>query len=253
MLALERQKRILQHINDNGVAHVADLSREFNVTEETIRRDMAKLETKGLLVKTYGGAISPTGSSTDFSLEKRKRLNNESKIKIAKRAVNFISEGDTIFLDASTTTLALAREMKSIKDITVITNSLLAVNELIGCEGIKVIGTGGFAGTNQSFVGNAAEECILKNYFADKVFFSSKGVSAEGGILESNEFECGVKRAMIKNSSVKFYLCDKDKIGSAGYLRLAEFSELDFLITDGRIDKKLKNIIDENKIKTILV
>lgn len=253
MLALERQKCILQRINDKGVAHVGDLSRELNVTEETIRRDMAKLEVQGLLVKTYGGAIPSSGSATDFSLEKRKRLNSESKKKIAKRTVDFISEGDTVFLDASTTTFALAKEIKSIKNITVITNSLLTVNELIGHDGIKVIGTGGFAGTNRSFVGNIAEECILKNYFADKVFFSSKGITHDGGILESNEYECGIKRAMIKNSRVKYYLCDKEKIGGSGYLKLADFDEIDYLITDGKFDKKFKKIIDENKIKTIII
>lgn len=95
----------------------------------------------------------------------------------------------------------MAKEIKNIRNITVITNSLRITNELSGVESIKLITTGGVVSNNQSFVGSLAESLIENNFFAEKVFFSSKGVSPDAGILESNEQECFIKQQMINNAT----------------------------------------------------
>ena len=143
MLALERQKKILETLNADGVVTVSKLSVELNVTEETVRRDLEKLEAKELLRRTYGGALPVDDGNFEFSLEKRKGLNIEAKQAVARKAIQFIATGDTVFLDASTTTFCMAKELKNMKNITVITNSIRVINELSGIEGIKVIAVGG--------------------------------------------------------------------------------------------------------------
>ena len=203
MFAVERQKKILELLETDGAVWVNKLSAELNVTEETIRRDLEKLEKREALLRTHGGAVPVTQSNQELSLEKRKTINTDIKIKLAKEAVKKIISGDTIFLDASTTTFYIAKELKEKKNVTVVTNSIRVINELAGKPDLKVIGIGGLVSNNQSFVGSLAENEISGSYFANKMFFSSRGVTADAGILESNEQECGVKQAMLKNSTEK--------------------------------------------------
>ncbi len=251
MLALERQKRILELLNRDGVVTVGKLSAELGVTEETVRRDLEKLEAKEQLRRTYGGALPIDEGNYEPSLEKRKSLNVETKQALARKAVQYIATGDTIFLDASTTTFYMAKEIKSMKNITVITNSIRVINELCGVEGIKVIAVGGIVSNNQSLVGAMAENYITTNYFADKMFFSSRGIGDNSIILEGNEQECFIKQSMLKNSRTHYYLCDKSKMGRVGYMRLSTFENIDFLITDAQITTSLKATLEECEVKVI--
>lgn len=249
MFALERQKRILEILEREGSVSVNRLSTTFDVTEETVRRDLEKLEKQDCLKRTHGGAVSVSDSSThEASLEKRKLINVDAKQNIAKAAASFVAEGDTVFLDASTTTFFMAKELKTMKNITVITNSIRVVNELCGAEGVKVIAVGGLVSNNQSFVGSLAERSIEENFFVSKMFFSSKGITADGGVLESNEGECGIKKKMMKNAKLKYYLCDKSKMGSVGFVKLTYFENLDFVITDTEPEKDLMAKLDEFEV-----
>ena len=253
MFAVERQKKIMELLESEGAVWVNKLSAELKVTEETVRRDLEKLEKQEMLLRTHGGAVPFAQSNNELSLEKRKKINTDIKVKLAKEAVKNILSGDTIFLDASTTTFYIAKEIKDIKNITVVTNSLRVINELAGKADINVIGIGGTVSGNQSFVGSLAQNEIRKCYFANKMFFSSRGVTAEAGILESNEQECGVKQCMLKNSTKKYYLCDKSKIGRIGFTKLADFSEIDFIICEGNLSKEFVDILTEEKVDIISI
>jgi len=253
MLALERQKRILELLNIEGSVMVSKLSSELGVTEETVRRDLEKLEAKEMLRRTHGGALPMDEGSYEYSLEKRKALNVESKQALARKAVQFIATGDTIFLDASTTTFYMAKELKTMKNITVITNSIRVINELSGVEGVKVIAVGGIVSNNQSLVGAMTENYITENYFADKMFFSSRGIGENSVILESNEQECFIKQSMLKNSKEHYYLCDKSKIGRVGYMRLSTFENIEHLITDADVNSNLEEILNEFEVEIIKI
>jgi len=251
MLALERQKLILEMLNTDGSVMVSKLSTKLGVTEETVRRDLEKMEAKELLRRTHGGALPMENGSYELSLEKRKGLNVEIKQALARKAVQYIASGDTIFLDASTTTFYMAKEIKNMKNVTVITNSIRVINELAGVEGVKVIAVGGIVSNNQSFVGAMTENYIAENYFADKMFFSSKGIGSNCIILEGNEQECFIKQRMIENSHVRYYLCDKSKIGKVGYMRLSTFEDIDFLVTDAEFVDSMKATLEENNVEVI--
>ncbi len=251
MLALERQKRILELLSIEGAVMVSKLSQELGVTEETVRRDLEKLEAKEMLRRTHGGALPMDEGNYEFSLEKRKTLNVEAKQALARKAVQYIATGDTVFLDASTTTFYMAKELKTMKNITVITNSIRVINELSGIEGVKVIAVGGIVSNNQSLVGAMAENYITNNYFADKMFFSSRGIGENSIILEGNEQECFIKQSMLKNSRTHYYLCDKSKIGRVGYMRLSTFENVQYLITDAYVEGDLKATLDEYGVEVI--
>ncbi len=253
MFALERQKRITAILETEGAVWVSKLSTELGVTEETIRRDLEKLEKQELLVRTHGGAVPIDESTYELSLETRKRTNVDVKEKLAREAVQFIVPGDIIFLDASTTTFYMAKELKKMANVTVVTNSLRVINELSGHENLKVIGIGGIASHNQSFVGSLAETLVENSFFANKMFFSSKGVDSEVGILESNEQECGIKKKMMENSRQKFYLCDKSKIGRVGFVKLAPFEKIDYFITEADLDSSWQEKFAENKVEIVKV
>ncbi len=252
MFALERQQKIVETLNQVGAVSVSKLSEELGVTEETVRRDLEKLEAQELLRRTHGGALPIDDGSYELSLQKRRETNTEAKKKLAKAAVALIATGDTIFLDASTTTYYMAREIKRMKlNVTVISNSLFVVNELSDAENVKMIAVGGLVGQNQSFVGRFAENCIEENYFANKMFFSSKGAVLENGILESNEQECAIKQQMLKNSNKHYYLCDKSKIGRVGFIKLAGFDEVDSFITEGEVEPEWREVFDEHGVEVI--
>ena len=251
MFALERQKIILEKLNLDGAVWVSKLSAELGVTEETIRRDLEKLESQEVLVRTHGGAVPVSDGSYELSLEKRKQTNLAAKEKAAKAAAEHILPGDTIFLDSSTTTFYIAKEIKKLKNITVISNSLRVINELSNAESIKTIGVGGVVSNNQSLVGYLAESTIKNNFYAMKFFFSSKGVSPEAGIMESNDMECAIKKQMIANATEKYYLCDASKVGRVGFYKLLPISDIDYFITEAELSEDYKNIFNEFDITYI--
>lgn len=253
MFAVERQKRIIEALKQDGAVWVSKLSQELGVTEETVRRDLEKLEKQEALVRTHGGAIPIDESNQEMSLEKRKHLNANAKEKLAKEAVKHILPGDTVFLDASTTTFYIARELKNMKDVTVVTNSIRVISELAGLSNLKVISVGGFVSNNQSLVGTIACNYINDNCYANKVFFSSRGVTLSGGILDSNEQEWAIKQAMIKNSDTVFYICDKSKIGRIGFAKLIDFEDVDYFISEKNFDSNIEKQLNDIGVNVINV
>ncbi len=253
MLALERQKRIMEILDEDGVVMVSKLSAQLGVTDETVRRDLEKLEAKELLCRTHGGALPLNAGSYEPSLEKRKAINVEVKQALARKAVQYIASGDSIFLDASTTTFYMAKELKNMKNLTVITNSIRIINELSGIDGVKVIAIGGLVSNNQSLVGALAEKSIQDSYFAYKMFFSSKGISDSNIILEGNEQEGYIKQNMIANSRERYYLCDKSKIGKVGFMKLTTFDKIEHFITDAQLSEEILKLMSENNVDVITI
>ena len=159
MLAIERHNRILEMLKENGSAAVSVLSEVLGVTEETVRRDLEKMEKNGELIRTHGGAVSVDQTTAELSYNRRFKAYTAEKVRIAKEASRHINPFDTVFIDASTTAYYLANEIKNIKNLTVITNSLKVIS-LLSDSGVRVVSVGGVLSENGSFVGNIAEKCI---------------------------------------------------------------------------------------------
>lgn len=248
MLAAERRQSILDKLQKRESVNVKNLSKEFDVSKETIRRDLEKLQNKNLLKKIHGGAV-PINKNEELSFNIRKNQNTKEKKEIALKALKYINEGDTIFLDISSTAMFLARELKEIKDITVITNSAKIVIELANNKNINVISTGGILVSNSiSFVGPHANS-MVNNYFADRFFASCKGISAQYGATDSNDLEIEVKKNMVDRSSEVIILADYSKFKERGLSSFAEINEIDKIISDNSIRQKIKNEFLQKGIK----
>ncbi len=252
MLAVERRNKIEEIVQKNGRVLVVELATMFDVTTETIRGDLEKLEKQGVLVRTYGGATLAEGSSAEATVSERDVINFGGKQRIGMRAAELIRDGETVFLDASTSALHIARNIKKKRSLTVITNSERIISELIGCEGIKIISLGGLlAPKNLSFVGRLVEKTIRENYFANKVFFSCRGATLSRGLTEANEEEAEIKKAMIDRSENAIFLCDHTKIGKIGVPLIDDFSHIDTIITDISLSDEWKTALSEKDIRII--
>lgn len=252
MLAVDRRNQIEKIITEKGSILVTELARQFEVTTETIRGDLEKLERQGVLVRTYGGATLVNSEESELVSE-RDVINYEGKQRIGKRAADLIRDGETIFLDASTSALHLARNIKNKTGVTVITNAEKIVSELSGCENINVICIGGkLTPKNMSFVGRVTEKTIRENYYANKVFFSCRGVTAARGLVDSSEEEAEIKKAMMDMSESTVFLCDHHKLGRLGVPVISDFSRLDTIVTDVQLNEEWTKLISESDVRLII-
>ena len=141
MLAMDRRAVILDRIQKKTSVRVTELAEEFQVTEETIRRDLEKLESEGYVTRTYGGAVLAQNNASDLSIHVRETQNLEGKRRIARKVADMIGDNETLMLDSSTTSMFVARNIR--KKVTIITNSVRIPQEVAALENIEIIVTGG--------------------------------------------------------------------------------------------------------------
>lgn len=256
MLAEERYKMILEQLNREGTVRVADLVRQFNVSTETIRRDLEYLESKKLLNRVYGGAVSNQHGSVDGSerttyvaLKSRIDEQIEEKRKIARTALSLISENDSIALDSGTTTLELARLLKDhFKKLTVLTNSLMVLNELSGVDSYTVISTGGILKTDElSLIGDTALATI-ENFNIDKAFLSVSGISSKSGLTDWRMDEIRIQQKMIAVSQKVVVLADQTKFKTTSLLRICDISRIHAIVTDQPLDETILRDYESQKV-----
>jgi DeoR/GlpR family transcriptional regulator of sugar metabolism len=251
MLAIERRRRIMSMLQEKQSVLVPELSRIFEVTEETIRRDLEKLEQDGLLKRTYGGAILNESINIDLPLNIREITNIEGKEAIGRKVAEYIEDGDTVMLDSSSTALQVAKNLRNKKKITVITNSVKIVLELANASNCTVISTGGTLRPNaMSFAGSQSEKAI-QNYNVDKAVISCKGVHMQRGISDSNEMEVEVKKSM-KNASEKFFLAvDHTKFDKSSFIKMMNFEGIDCIFTDRKLSQQWEDMLKNYNIRLV--
>lgn len=228
----ERKPRLLQYIQQNQRASVQVLSEVFQVSESTIRRDLKELEEAQLLKRTHGGAVSLESANIEPAIIDKEDLFREEKAAIAREAAELIRPGDTLLLDAGTTTLHLAREIRRMSDIRVVTNSLLVLNELKDCRDIEVSLTGGMLRPEtQAFVGPITE-AALDMIRVDKAFIAMNGIDARAGLTTPNMVEAAAKRKMMDIANEVVLLADHSKFGKVAFAKVAELSQVHHGIFD---------------------
>lgn len=231
MLAQERQREILNRVASGGSVRVADLAREMSVTEETIRRDLERLDQQGRLVRIHGGALPLEQDRRDLPLGIRETVNADAKRRIAAAAARHIREGDVIGLDASSTARELARALSDIP-LTVVTNSFANIACLTDRLRTRVISTGGVLDTaSLSYLG-AIAEFTLSKFHVNKLFFSCQGVDPQRGLSVTADEHAGIKRRMLDISDTAILLADSTKFGVQAVEFFAPLDELDLIITD---------------------
>ncbi|PLR66426.1 MULTISPECIES: DeoR/GlpR family DNA-binding transcription regulator [Bacillaceae] len=247
----ERQVSLIKLVEEAGTIRVSDMSKRFNVTEETIRRDFERLEKEGFLTRIHGGAISFKKNENEVPVLKRQGVNIEEKQAIAYKAATFVEDGDIISLDASTTALQMTKYLVD-KEITVITNSMSVTLELAKNPSLTVITVGGYLlEDSMSFVGTSSEK-VIEDYHVDKYFFSCTGFDVERGISEVNEQQAQIKKKFLSISDKLYLLSDYSKYGQKSLVRLTNLNKIDYLITDDKMAVNDLRTIRNTGINTIV-
>ncbi len=251
MLSAERKLEIAKIINENGKIKTSELSKRFNVSEMTVLRDLASLEEEGVLKRVYGGALAFNDSSNEISSVFRSKINLKQKDSIASKALSLISEGSSIYLDSSTTSLSLAKLVGSKKNITLVTNGLDIINTAKGNGKIKIICPGGeLNDVNMSFYGPSAEK-FIEDINVNIAFISAAGISLKSGITEQNPQNIAIKKIMVKNSDISVLLIDSSKFGKITLNKVCLLQDIDTIITDKEPAPQYVELFKNNDIKLL--
>ena len=252
MLAQVRREKIIELLEKEGSVKADELNRLLEVSLMTINRDLTLLEKEGIIKRTFGGAIPAYHTSIIQSWNQRLKTHPREKTKMAEKALALICPGDSVFLDGSTTAVFLARQIKELKDITVVTNSLAIANELDGAGGITLISTGGkYESETMTWVGPYAE-LVLRDINIDKMFFSSDGIHLRRGLSEMDMVNLAIKKTVMKISKEVVVIMDASKFDKVFVAKVAELSQIDYLITDKKIDKDAQTCFKKEKIEVIV-
>lgn len=253
MLVDERRNYMLNEIQRDGRVLVSELSDTLGISRITIRKDLDYLESKGLVQRTHGGALSPQGSTLlDPSLQEKEQKQSKEKLRIAKAAASLVVEGQCVLLDSGTTTTAVARELRRFSRLTVITNAVNIATELAGTD-FEVILTGGTLRKNSfSLVGPLAED-VLSEIHADILFLGVDGFDTKIGPVTPNFLESRVNRAMVNAATRVVVVCDSTKFSRQSLAKIVPPKAIHTVITDDQLGSDTEEALAAAGIEVIRV
>jgi DeoR/GlpR family transcriptional regulator of sugar metabolism len=253
LLAEERKKIIMDLLEENEQVKVAGLAIQFHVSTETIRRDLEELESENKLKKVYGGAVKISRENEEPSLFEREILRVEEKKRIARKALEFIEDGDVIVIDEGTTTYQMVNGLCDKRGITVITNSFPVSSLLISHANKQMfdgelIFIGGKVQFDHYRSSSSLSEKMAKEFFPDKVFISADGLIPDKGVMSYDIEKTQLSKIYLENATKSFLLLDHSKIGVKASYRLASLKDIDYIMSDVPFPKDWTNEeIDRNK------
>lgn len=251
----ERRRKLLEYINKNNRANVTELAEIMSVTDATIRRDLFILDQNGSIHRTHGGAIKRTQPSIwqTTTLQERTEAHSDEKERIAQFVVQLVNDGESLMIDGGSTTLKVAENLISRKNMLVVTNSPSIAEVLVEMKDIKVILTGGeFAKGSNTLIGNAAE-ASLSQYRADKAIIGISGMIVDEGFFSAVPQEAEIKRLMAQNSSQTIVVADSSKIGTPAFSFVCDFNKVSILVTDKNISKQDMETLERQGIEIFIV
>jgi len=231
-----RQQEIIEYLKQRRFASVTELAHVIFMSEATVRRDLQKLEQKGILKSVYGGVVISEYANSVVPVAFRDGENADKKEKIALEAAALIKDNDTVIFDSSSTVRRMCKHIKDRKNLTVITNNLRVCQEFKDSE-IRLYCTGGaLIPRRECFVGPMTER-FIREIKADKLFFSAQGLSFGGDITDSSEEEISLRRVMFERSREQYFLCDSSKFGREFPFLLCPAEDVTQIISDVPIVK----------------
>lgn len=250
MLAVTRKNKIKEMVLEKKSVTVSELAALFSLTEETIRRDLKALEDEGVLTRTYGGAFVDVGVQSDIKLSVREGSLVKNKQSMASACRKLISNGDSIFLDHSTTVLPICEIIANMR-VTVLTNSLKITTLLQERENIKIILLGGVLSPSSLAFFSPATCRLLQSYYVDKVFMSCRSLHMDFGISDSNEDQAKLHHLAIERSGQVYLLADHTKFDKVSFVQIDQLDKINTLITDKPLPPGWKDYLDNKGIKYI--
>ena len=248
MFEEERKQIILSYVKNNSRVSVHEICEMLNVSESTIRRDLSDLENKKLLKRTHGGALDIRSVNFEPTFSEKEDKFKEEKAKIAKKAAEFIQDGDSLIIDSGTTTIYLANELIRFKGLTVVTNSIPLMQRLSTISDIEIVATGGVLRKNTMAFAGPLSEAVLGHVHVDKAFIGTNGLDLEAGLTTPNVGEASIKQRMISIANQVYVLVDHSKIGQISFAQFGEIADVDACITSAGITEEQINAFESKNI-----
>ncbi|WP_313886513.1 DeoR/GlpR family DNA-binding transcription regulator [Bacillus sp. SD088] len=257
LLSEERKRLLIDELDTHGKVRVSDLAQKLEVSNETIRRDLEALEKVKKLKRVYGGAVKISYEDGEPPYQQRQIIQGTEKKLIGKKAASLIKDGDTIFLDTGTTILNLAKFIKNLNRLMILTNSLPVANVLKDAlaQGLfrgKVILLGGELSPDQQSVSGYLCEEMLKNFYVDKAFLSVGGVSLKTGISDYDFNESSISKLAATNAKEVIVLADYSKIGVQSFTKITTLEQVDVMICDKKPPSSWESELDKKNVDWIL-
>lgn len=253
MLAIERRNEILEKLQTDRRVVVSELSQLYDVSEETIRRDLEKLVNDGYAIKSYGGAVINENVNIELPFNIRKNRNIVGKQHIAELVAGLVKDGDSIMLDASTTAVYIAKALqeKGRKNLTVITNSIEIIIELFDVQDWTVLSTGGTSREGSFALVGPQTDRMLGSYHVDKAIISCKGIDVTAGFTDSDDLHANNKRTMLKAAKEKILAIDSSKFDRIAFTEIGTLDDLTTVITNEKPEDKWLQVFKDSGIQCI--
>jgi DeoR family fructose operon transcriptional repressor len=247
----QRRERILEIVKAEQFVRVSHLERVLNASPASIRRDLRALEEMGLLKRTHGGASSNQAAGFELSLVQKEDRFKAEKAAIAKVAVGLIADGETVMLDAGSTTLQIARELKQRRNIKVVTNAVNIAWELSSSEA-EVTVTGGTLRRNTlALVGPLACN-TLTSLHVDKLFLATNGMDLKQGLTSPNLIEAQTKKAMLESAREVILVADHSKFGRIAFTQVCGLDRVQYVITDAGVPPDFIQALEKLHINVLI-
>lgn len=251
MLPQERYRKLMEYLQENGIIKMDTLMDMFDISIETARRDLNHLEKEGLIKKIYGGATLVEKVTREPANAERLASNINEKEAIGRKCAEFIEDGDSIMLEVGTTVLQIAKAVKEKKNLTVITNSLPVVQELIDTD-FQLYIIGGRIRHDEGAISGAVSMFEMSSFHINKAFIGAGGITLKNGISDFDIEESLVRRKIIEQSGEVFLAADSSKFGRDVLARIAPLDSVDLIITDDKIKPSLLSEFEEAGVNVVL-
>lgn len=247
-LAAERQERIVGLLREHGFVRNSELSGQLGVSIVTVRQDVEALRNRGIVRKTFGGALLHEEGRVDSAFTQRADQYRAEKQRIGAAAAAMIQPGETVLLDAGSTTIEIARRLPENADVTVVTCALNIALEAASREGVQVVVCGGELNPRTLSVTGRRAEQTLAEYHADRLFLATYGVDPARGLAERNLAGAELKRALIAAAREVVLVCDSSKFGATAPVHFATLDAIGTVITDRGIPPKFRRQMQKRSI-----
>jgi len=255
LLADERRREIVKLLRKEGSVSVEDLVRRFKVSAVTLRADLGQLAERGLLVRSYGGAMVPLSPNDDVPLNVKRSIHHAEKVRIARAAARLVKPRQTVILDSGTTSNEVAKAIKaaSITPLTVITHALNIAQEFTDSTSVSVIMIGGLMRhVSASFVGPQAERSI-RELHADHFFVGVDGLDIEAGLSTPDLLEAQLNALMMQRSHEVSVIADASKFGRRSLSVIGPINGVRRIITDDRIHPEVLERVRQTGVEVLVV
>ncbi|HCO68493.1 MAG TPA: DeoR/GlpR transcriptional regulator [Dysgonomonas sp.] len=249
--AKERRAQILHKLENNPNVSVSELSKEFEVSEVTIRKDLNELKRKNLLTRVRGGAMKypDTDSVDDIAIDRKSLFHYKEKKAIGRLAASLINENETILIDSGSTTLEIAKNLEGFQKLTIITNAVNIATELAKYKRFNIIMLGGFIrDSSLSTVGSIAES-ILNMFYCDKLFLGVDSISVDKGLSTTNIEEANINQTMMSISKRTIAVFDSSKFNKRNFAFIAPMDKIHTIVTDDNIGREQRSQIKAMNIQ----